>query len=82
MTTRRFPAFARALLAPEPMFGLAIVTICWVSLSYFIAVERNNMINAAIQGGTMRLDSPSESAAELSDRPRRAIQAAKRSGPH
>src|SRR4051794_28245574 len=52
MTTSRVSAFARALLAPAPVFGLAIIAICWTSLSYFIAVERNNTISAAVQDGT------------------------------
>ena len=52
MKARRLHELLRVMLQPATIFGLSTIAICWIGLSYFLAVERTRELAAAIQDGT------------------------------
>jgi methyl-accepting chemotaxis protein len=57
MKSRILSHWLRALLQPTPIFGLAVVAICWTGLVYQLSGERTKDLNDAIErgGGMARL---------------------------
>src|SRR5258705_9284836 len=53
------------MLQPAPLFGIATIAICWIGLSYFLAVERSRELAAAIQDGTRLTQLIEENAIRL-----------------
>jgi methyl-accepting chemotaxis protein len=52
MTTHRLFRWLNLLWQPAPIFGLAVIVICWVGLAYLLSVERTKTSEAAVQQGT------------------------------
>ncbi len=42
----------RAILQPTPIFGLAVIAICWIGLVYQLSAERSKTLDAAIERGS------------------------------
>jgi methyl-accepting chemotaxis protein len=51
MNAHRLIQWLRHLWQPAPMFGLAVIAICWIGLGYQLSVERARAIEAAIERG-------------------------------
>jgi methyl-accepting chemotaxis protein len=51
MTARRSIQWLRHFWQPAVIFGLAIIAICWIGLTYQLSVERTKAIDAAIERG-------------------------------
>jgi methyl-accepting chemotaxis protein len=51
MTTRLIQ-WLRHLWQPAPMFGLAVIAICWIGLTFQLSVERAKAIDTAIERGS------------------------------
>src|SRR5258706_14795394 len=52
MMIRRLIQWFRLLLQPPSMFGMAIVTACWIGLAYQLFGEHAKTVDAAIQRGS------------------------------
>ena len=52
MLTHRIHQWLRTLLQPAPIFGLAVITICWIGLAYQLSVENTKALNDAIERGS------------------------------
>jgi diguanylate cyclase (GGDEF)-like protein len=65
MENRRLFQMLRSLPQPAPLFGFAVIAICWISLGYFLSVERDRTIAAALQDGTRLTQLLEENATRL-----------------
>jgi methyl-accepting chemotaxis protein len=52
MRTDRLLRWTRLLLQPMPVFGMAIVGIFWIGLTYLLSVERSKTLDDAIAQGS------------------------------
>jgi hypothetical protein len=51
MNAHRTQQWWRALVQPAPIFGLAVLTTCWVGLAYQLSFEHTKALDDAIERG-------------------------------
>lgn len=51
MTTWRLRSWLRPLWQPVPLFGFAVIALCWIGLSYQLSIERDKAIAEASERG-------------------------------
>ena len=52
MNAHRLIQWLRHLWQPAPIFGLAVIAICWIGLAYQLTVEHERTVNAKIERGS------------------------------